>query len=62
MAKDKKEKTNAMRRLDALKIQYGQHYYDGEEALSGTEVAAVLGQDGVRAQFADRTAPDGCGS
>ena len=34
-----------MRRLDALKIQYGQHYYDGEEALSGTEVAAVLGQD-----------------
>ena len=45
MAKDKKEKTNAMRRLDALKIQYGQHYYDGEEALSGTEVAAVLGQD-----------------
>ena len=48
MAKGKNktaEKTNAMRRLDALKIQYGQHYYDGEEALSGTEVAAVLGQD-----------------
>lgn len=48
MAKEKvknAEKTNAMRRLDALKIQYGQHYYDGSEALSGTEVAAVLGQD-----------------
>ena len=48
MAKGKNktaEKTNAMRRLDALKIQYSQHYYDGEEALSGTEVAAVLGQD-----------------
>ena len=49
MAKNKKEKnaekTNAMRRLDALKIQYKEHTYTDTGAVSGTEVAAVLGQD-----------------
>ena len=47
MAKDKNkglEKTNAMRKLDALKIDYGQHTYVDSGAVSGTEVAAVLGQ------------------
>ena len=41
----KNDKTNAMRRLDSLKIDYKEHYYDSSKALSGTEVAAVLGQD-----------------
>lgn len=38
------EKTNAMRQLDRKKIAYRVHSYDGG-ALSGTEVAAALGQD-----------------
>ena len=38
-------KTNAMRRLDALKIQYKEHTYTDTDAISGTEVAEVLGQD-----------------
>ena len=48
MAKDKNknlEKTNAMRKLDALKIEYGQHTYVDTGAVSGVEVAGVLGQD-----------------
>ena len=53
MAKDKEkgknaEKTNAMRRLDALKIQYKEHTYTDTDAISGTEVAEVLGQDPER--------------
>lgn len=43
--KGKPEKTNAMRTLDRLKIPYRAHCYGGEEALSGVEVARVLGQD-----------------
>ena len=38
------EKTNAMRQLDRKKAAYTVHSYDGG-ALSGTEVAAALGQD-----------------
>ena len=49
MAKDKgkknAEKTNAMRRLDALKIQYKEHTYTVTDAVSGIEFAEVLGQD-----------------
>ena len=41
------EKTNAMRQLDRKKIAYRVHSYDGG-ALSGTEVAATLGQDAAR--------------
>ena len=41
------EKTNAMRQLDRKKITYRVHSYDGR-ALSGTEVAAALGQDAGR--------------
>ena len=53
MSKDKgkgknAEKTNAMRRLDALKIQYKEHTYTDTDAISGTEVAEVLGQDPER--------------
>lgn len=38
-------KTNAMRRLDNLKIQYKVHSYADTEAISGTEVAAALNQN-----------------
>lgn len=38
------DKTNAMRILDAKKISYEVHRYgDGKTALSGTEVASILG-------------------
>lgn len=37
------EKTNAMRQLDRLKVPYTVHEYGGG-ALSGTEVAATIGQ------------------
>lgn len=40
----KAEKTNAMRQLERKKLAYRVHTYDGG-ALSGTEVASVLGQD-----------------
>ncbi len=46
MAKD--TKTNAMRKLDSMKISYKEHYYSDTEALSGTEVAAALGEDPAR--------------
>lgn len=43
MAK-KEEKTNVMRILDSAKIPYKSHSYADTDALSGTEVADVLGQ------------------
>lgn len=42
------EKTNVMRILDKKKIAYTAHTYDGTGAVSGTEVAAVLGQEPER--------------
>ena len=42
------EKTNVMRILDKKKIAYTAHTYADTEAISGTEVAAVLGQDPKR--------------
>ena len=42
------EKTNVMRILDKKKIAYTAHKYSDTEAVSGTEVAAVLGQDPKR--------------
>ncbi len=39
------EKTNVMRILDQKKISHKVHIYDNTEAISGTEVAAVLGQN-----------------
>lgn len=42
------EKTNVMRILDKKKIAYTAHTYADTEAVSGTEVAAVLGQDPKR--------------
>lgn len=38
-------KTNAMRKLDSLKIKYEVHSYADTEAISGVEVAAVLNED-----------------
>ena len=39
------EKTNVMRLLEQKKIPYQGHFYAPEEAISGVEVAAVLGED-----------------
>ena len=41
----KHEKTNVMRILDQKKIDYVSHSYDGTGAVSGVEVAEVLGQN-----------------
>jgi len=41
----KTEKTNVMRVLDAKKIKYASHCYADTDAVSGVDVAAVLGQD-----------------
>ena len=43
--KAKLDKTNAMRKLDAMKISYREHTYTDTNAISGVEVAAVLGQE-----------------
>lgn len=43
--KKKSEKTNVMRILDQHKIDYLSHYYDTTDAVSGMEVADVLGQN-----------------
>lgn len=45
MAKEKIEKTNAMRLLDAKKAMYEEHILPVEEAVSGVEAAALLGVD-----------------
>ena len=39
------EKTNAMRALDRVKADYATHSYGDGEAVSGVEVAHMLGQD-----------------
>lgn len=39
------EKTNAMRILDQNKIEYKSYYYGDTDAISGIDVASVLGQD-----------------
>ena len=41
----KLKKTNVMRLLDQAKIPYTAHTYSDTEAISGAEVASVLGQD-----------------
>ena len=41
----KSDKTNVMRILDQKKLSYESHTYDSEAAISGTEVAAALGQN-----------------
>lgn len=39
------EKTNVMRVLDSKKVEYKSYSYANTEALSGTDVASVLGQN-----------------
>ncbi len=46
MAKD--NKTNAMRKLDSLKIDYTEHYYTDSGAVAGTDTARALGEDPAR--------------
>ncbi len=45
MAKKEDQKTNVMRLLDGAKIPYESYCYADTDAISGTEVAAVLGQN-----------------
>lgn len=45
MAKEKIEKTNAMRLLDAKKAVYTEHILSITEAVSGIEAASILGVD-----------------
>ncbi|MBQ9746676.1 MAG: Cys-tRNA(Pro) deacylase, partial [Clostridia bacterium] len=39
------EKTNALRKLASMKIEFREHHYDGTGAVAGAEVAKALGQD-----------------
>lgn len=41
----KETKTNAMRRLDSLKIKYQKHYYTDTGAVSGVDTAKALGEN-----------------
>jgi len=45
MAKEKFEKTNVMRVLDQKKVEYKHYTYADTDAISGVEVAEVLGQN-----------------
>ncbi|MGN1095862.1 MAG: Cys-tRNA(Pro) deacylase [Eubacteriales bacterium] len=42
------EKTNAMRRLDSMKIEYKEHYYTDTDAVAGVDIARVLNEDPAR--------------
>lgn len=42
------DKTNVMRIIDQKKVSYTAHYYDSFKAVSGTEVAALLGEEQER--------------
>ncbi len=44
MAKEKEVKTNAMRILDKLKIDYKVNFYECEEFIDGVHIADKLGQ------------------
>ena len=39
------KKTNATRKLDMLKIPYKEYFYSPEDAATGTDVAALIGQN-----------------
>ena len=44
----KPEKTNVMRTLERMKVPYTEHYYGDTGAVSGVDVASVLGEDPAR--------------
>ncbi len=46
MAKD--NKTNAMRKLDSMKIPYTEYYYEVTEGMTGLDTARLLGQEPQR--------------
>ena len=39
------EKTNAMRKLDAMKIPFREYTYPGDGSMTGVEIAAMLGHN-----------------
>ena len=39
------EKTNAMRKLDAMKISFREYTYEGDGTQTGVEIAEMLGQN-----------------
>ncbi|MBR2176837.1 MAG: Cys-tRNA(Pro) deacylase [Clostridia bacterium] len=41
----KENKTNAMRKLDSMKIPYKEHYYTDSGAVAGVDVAKALGEN-----------------
>ena len=43
--KSAKEKTNAMRLLDAAGIEYTSYSYEADPSLSGEDIARILGED-----------------
>lgn len=45
MSKEKEHKTNAVREMEAAHADFTVRYFECPEALSGVEVAAMLGQD-----------------
>ncbi len=45
MSKQADKKTNAMRELDRAKQPYESHWFECPQAVSGVEVARILGQD-----------------
>ena len=45
MSKQKETKTNAMREIEAAGVPFESHLFPCEKALSGVEVANLLGQD-----------------
>lgn len=48
MGKKHEKKTNAMRELDTIGAEYDTHVWDCPEAMSGVEVADLLGLDPAR--------------
>ena len=44
----KKDKTNVMRLLDGKKIPYEAHAYEPDPALSGSDIARILGEEPER--------------
>ena len=42
------DKTNVMRALDSRKIPYACHTYDADPALTGAQIAAILGEPAAR--------------
>ena len=45
MSKEKDRKTNAIREMEAAHADFDTRFFESPEALSGVEVAALLGQD-----------------